>query len=796
MEAKFALRDYAGNPVSHWFVREVEVPKPVIEKTIGHHIVIVDRSGSMYYEMADTKTMVEKVFTVEEFHDANLLLTLISYSSAGDYTVHFSRTPVAEVNAPESAHIASLRSIRATCLTSVSQALVAADEFIGDETTGITVHTDGWFNDKSPAAEKKAIDKWLKVASKRANVMVNCIAYRQSSDFNYLSTIANQMSGACALATNVKEVYTALHDTTALLAGRSLPAIPLAIDEAEWQTATNLSQRKVNGASHDLILRGVGETDEVKVYRFSKVNGDSWTKSKLELADASREGVAALAAFARSKLAEGNINDAKFAVSAMGRPSLFQRHYNALSADRLTAFAQDLNDVATGAATEVTDEVRYYGLGQVAERSPLTTLFALLNEQGDQYSLNLPAFTANYIRRGIKRLNGKFDESGTFVPNAFDLVEAVSLDEDPYVAVTGFDINTAEATINMQTRRDGELQKDGKRVVRVAGVKLDVPLFRAFTVISDGVVGAPVLPILVHGIELFVALKDAGFIEPGLAFGQPATITLGDYPIVPLGQVVALPDVNELTEYAQALVGHKILKTVLPDTAKGAYEWTPEQVEELRAHGLTPVLAFSAPTTNHYTDRDDAASKGLIDSYTRYAVSFGTAAATDLRTSLWSANEYLTRRFEVEGIKKLKFSDLTADTVVRVKELSARTKLTPLDALVMPVFESHIEQRVWTWSVDKIKSSIATLERRITEIQTRLSEVALVLGSTGLIPAEWQGELIEGEKLAERYEGIDIPKAHLGSTFINVKGTLVGVHPDTAWYTTKAGEEAIEKLLA
>ena len=254
MEGVFALHNFVGQPVSYWRAKKIDVPKPKIEKNLGHHIVIIDRSGSMYYDITDTKAMVEKVFTVEEFHDANLLLTLISYSSYGDTTVHFNRTPVSEVLNAKNPHIEQIRSIRASCLTCASQALEAAEPFIQNETTAISLHSDGWFNDASPSAEKKAIDKILTRLGKLPNVMINTIAYRTSSDFTTLSSIANKMSGTCILAKDIKQVYGALHNTTALLAGRVTPAIPLSIEGADWQLAINFSKRKVNGSATDIII--------------------------------------------------------------------------------------------------------------------------------------------------------------------------------------------------------------------------------------------------------------------------------------------------------------------------------------------------------------------------------------------------------------------------------------------------------------------------------------------------------------------------------------------------------------
>jgi hypothetical protein len=123
---KFALYNYGGTPTAHFIVSEMEVPKPVLEPTVSHHVVIVDRSGSMYGVMKDTRAMVEKVMTVEEFASSEMLATLISYSSYGDYTTHFARKKISEVLDPNTGRVDEIRGINATCLTSVSSALTEA----------------------------------------------------------------------------------------------------------------------------------------------------------------------------------------------------------------------------------------------------------------------------------------------------------------------------------------------------------------------------------------------------------------------------------------------------------------------------------------------------------------------------------------------------------------------------------------------------------------------------------------------------------------------------------------------
>jgi hypothetical protein len=165
----FALFDLAGNFKQGYFLNEVAVPKPVVEPAVAHHVVVVDRSGSMWGVMDETKTMVEKVMVAEEFSGSELILTLISYSSKGDFTVHFSRKSVAEVLDPKSGLVKQIRGIQASCYTSVSDALNESLNFVvAGETTIADPRNSGDAQVAGSAAVKAADD--AKLQRKKQNL--------------------------------------------------------------------------------------------------------------------------------------------------------------------------------------------------------------------------------------------------------------------------------------------------------------------------------------------------------------------------------------------------------------------------------------------------------------------------------------------------------------------------------------------------------------------------------------------------------------------------------------------------
>jgi hypothetical protein len=812
-EAKFALYDFAGKPREFYLVNEIDVPKPVLEKSVTHHIVVVDRSGSMYGVMNDTKAMVEKVMTVEEFTQSGLLLTLISYSSKGDYTVHFARTSVADVLAPGSAHVEAIRGLRATCLTSVSGALDEALAHVqSGETTAISIHTDGYFNDVSPASEAKAVDKWIKRVQKDfPNVYANTVAYGNWTDFKMLDRIASSLSGKCVVAKNVKQVYEALHDTSALLAGRVLPAIHVPQEDADFLAFHNVTQRKVNGAATDFAVKGVGPDDATKLYRFKKVAETTWDRSKAPVASAADPAtLTPVYVFARTLLGQQRLNDAKFALMATRDEALVKRHYKALTAEALAVLAEDI-EARIGGNMDGYVETAGYGFG--ADKASVLDLCALLEKHRNDFTLDLPASLDGYTRRSVKRLFGRWNPDGTF---AAATTKLVANDDENDVSVTAFDLSNAASTINMQVTRSADLYKDGEIVKKAAGRKLDVKQIRSYTLVGDGEVNMPRLALRISSKKLHGVLAGMGLVEGDFDPKRLAVIDLKNMPACSFASSVSQPTPGVFSELATLTIQRGILLACLGGSAK-ADEWTAEQLEELKAHDLTAALWYSPPTTNPYTDLTAAVSAGEIDTRTTYSVTLGDARMVSTK-ALYSANEYLARRFSVkkagadaadcdkEGfLKKPKFTDIVAGATFTTKALSARTKLNAIDDLTYPLFERFLlgagfEGVTAKSDASAISEALAKIEDRIEAIYAEaLRPLAFYIGATGLVPEGWDVELLDAEGLEARFPGIDIEKKQRDGTFLVGKtggsdAPVVGIFPEVAYYSTEKGVETAKAL--
>jgi hypothetical protein len=123
-------------------------------------------------------------------------------------------------------------------------------------------------------------------------------------------------------------------------------------------------------------------------------------------------------------------------------------------------------------------------------------------------------------------------------------------------------------------------------------------------------------------------------------------------------------------------------------------EFTPEQVEELKRHYLSKSLYLNFPTTTEYTDLKEALSAGTVDTRTSYKIDVGSREILNL-SKLHSANKALERLYEVtdasgKKLDKPKFEDCLDGASFKRKQLSARTKVTKVDELMMRLMDDFL----------------------------------------------------------------------------------------------------------
>jgi Mg-chelatase subunit ChlD len=834
---QFVTRDFFGNPVDYYVVEDHLPPAPVPQRQMSHHVVVVDVSGSMYGEISNTRSIIEKVMTVEEFANADQHVSLISYSSKGDVTVHFDHVPVKKVLATGSSYVEQIRSLRAKALTCASQAFELALSLVRkDETTAITLHTDGFFNDPTPLSEQRTFDALIERARPVRNLFVNAVAYGYA-DFPLLSKIANAVSGKAVRASSTKEVFEALHDTSALIAGRTVPAILVAREDSDYLTSVNVSQKKINGTTSDLSIRGSVPGDDLHLYRYRKVSSDTFKKNKYDQLEVAP--VNAMLAFARGKLAEGKINEAKFGLIATRYKDLVELHSRAITGEQLSEMAVDIELAMFGSLAYSLSES--YGLANAGLPSAIA-IFDLLGAHKGQFTVDLASMLASYKKRSLKRIAGtwsheSFEEptqeqidKGTFVPFPY---KAVPTDDPSMVDVNSFDINNASPNLNMLVERPAKLvtAADDAEVKIVSGVKLQGKLrtYNNYTLIANGDLNVSSLPIRISDKRLFESIALLGV--PGFDNGKfdanrVYEVPLSSLPVVPYDQSFSIPAFvpKTLLELRAVLSIFDAILKAKKFYASGTDSLSPEQVQELASYGLSPKLYFQPPTRNPYKDLASAIAGGLVDSRPKVTISIGTPAIPDAKT-LHSANAFLARRFEVKAsgkkLEKPKFEMIVGVEGTIMPKAKGRMTYGPSDDFLYPIFSSLFSLetrdtfdgifgdssvrptidalRAGLLGTDK-KSTIEAAEilkkkaeeRREDLLSKHIRPLAFYIGSSGLVPDGLEDAVAmspDGLKQKFSLESVDED-----ANYLVIGNTVVSISVDSQYYSTPLGVSVAKEL--
>lgn len=822
---KFALHNYGGKPVK-FFTVEAQDVTPDQSKAVAapsHHIAILDVSGSMWGDLDSVKNIIEKVFTAEEFNDPAMKISLLSYGSHGDCRIHFQKVTVEEVLAPNSPHLAEIRNLRTRGLTGMSQALQAAETLIDDsEVTCISLHTDGYANDPSPYSEAQHIVGVVEALEKHPNAFCNTVGYRSWCDFALLAAIANRLSGKSMQASNAREVFKALHDTQTLLAGQMSPVIEAGIGGFDFLTFVSKKGQKVLGSTKPLTIRGLSGDDDATVYRYKEVDEQTFAAAPGPVCDGITEPTALLA-FARAQIALGNLNAAKYAMVSTRIGGLIDRNARALVASEVAAMSTDIEGYLYG---EKGESLRSeYGLGETGPS--ILSLLGVLGNYRSSLRVNVDDLAKGYKRRGLKKVAGSRDDKGNLVPPTHKLM--VERNSDPFVEVSGIDINRDTATVNIRLVEGGTLVEtaSGNPVEEVAGIKLDLKSYRNYTIVGDGQVNVPVLPLRIGDKRCFAALKDMGLVAGDFDPNAQYDIAIGQMPLVDYDQDFAAIAPSVIAKLAKLTVLQKILAGL---TAGESEALTAEQIADLKACYITPALYFSPPSTTPYTDLKDALAKGEVDAYLSYKVKFGTPDITNVG-KLASGNAYLQRRFTLTGadgaeVKKPKLSDWWADgNVWGVKALSARTKITPVDDLSYPIYADFLGlgsngalndalmlaldydarktfDTALAGGLDKeecvevFKGTLRAINGAIDAIyDSEICPVAFYVGATGLVPDAYGAAAMTADQLVEKYPDVNLAKAEKEGTFYEVApGLLLGVFVQAEHFSTASGVAAASAL--
>ena len=774
-----------------FFLDEVEqAPAPVLEPEVTHHIFVVDRSGSMWGVIDGLKSSIEQVLAVEDATNSNVETSLISFSSHRDVKLHWSGVKVEDVNNLSNPYLGELRSIQATFLTGISQGLeLALEQVKAGQTTGITLFTDGYANDPSSSAENKALDAFVqKVKDQYPGVFVNCIGYRDWCDWPRMEAIAGSLSGKCVKARSFKDVLGAMKDTQALLAGSLRPAISVEGVAGVRVLAVNQTTGQVNLSTEGeaLALRGVGADDKVRIFRVTKAEKTRNAPKGIKAIPQSDYWM--VGAMARAFSGVGEIRTAKEILFSSGNKSLWEEHLGAMTPSSLAAMNQDLSAWVMEGGNDL------YVMGRnVRPPHNLFDLAAAINALPPRsLGIDKDSFYKSYRRRSIKSLPGKRNDDGTITAPLAELTPR----KNARTYVKSIDFNTSDASVQVATETAVWVKRlsDGEVFEEVEFVSLDgLRDYRTYTLISSGERNVEILPLEVYtekawnAIAPFILPHEARTFEPG----QKAKIALKKFRME-ADECPNPSDIKNLIDArATAIAEQKTYSAMLDKVA--ASPLTEKQAAALVELHLSPALYFSAPSHYHYADKDEAIRKGLIDSYTRYKVNFGTLDILDTG-DFRSGNAFLDRRYKVTlngaEVKKPKLDIYLQGATYTVKP-PGKAKDTAADAVMATVADEVLlaDTRITN---EEISDRLRKAKGRVDSTNNSLQGIVMEVGCTGLLPAEldWVATRYEAEEFATKY-GVKLGKAQQEGVFFVLPGdVVVSVIPETSWYTVKVEEEA------
>lgn len=816
---KFTLYNFAGNEKAFYLVDRTNLerkPGALPEKSVAHSIIIIDRSGSMYYDLEPLKQTLIKLLTLDEYNNYQLIVSLISYASNRDVICHFQRIPIQEVMKFNSSYIKEIQQIHTAGSTCISQSMKLAKSLIkAGEMTAINLHSDGYANDPSPNSEATALEA-ICAELKDMDVFANTISY-SSADFKLLSKIANTLSGKCIRAGEVKMVYNALYDTAKLLGGSVAPALeePL-IKEYDYQVFVAKSAKKINGSSSTLKICGLKADDEGLFYKYQKVTQEEYVKLDVPVAQTDDS----VFAFAKANLAEGNLNIAKYALGSTFDATLTEKHAKALTNAQIADLTEDLEQ-----AIFELDVLKNHQIGdrvKVSDKIYLLELIKIFEEHNNSIIINFKHLQENYQRTGLKRIEGKRDENGNLIK---PWLKTEFLDRGEYVQMGSFAINQNTATINMLITRKVKLVKveDGTHIEEVAGILVnEITTFNNYTIVSDGEINIKSMRVKISSKAVFDLLKRCGVIEKD---GSPAEdfdfrsqydIKLDNLPLVPFdGRYGSLDGVFE--ELAEI----KILASILSAHLKEESEvYTAEQLDELKQHYLSKSLYLNFPTTTEYTDLKSAIANGSVDSRVSYKIDIGSKNILNFG-KFHSANKFLDRLYEVyhkdtgEKLEKPTFDIiLDAPVVFAHKTLSSRTKITKVDDLMKLIFDEFLGlenngtiaailskvgadsllrllQAKWQEEDVKREEFVAALAIANERLEVyakkvygeQISPLVFYIGSTGIIPDEMEAKAATADEIGAKYGNLQFSKDEQEGMFFEVGDCIISVYAKNEYFT-------------
>jgi hypothetical protein len=646
-----------------------------------------------------------------------------------------------------------------------------------DETTAITLHTDGYANDPSFQSERKNLISLAE--SLPDNAFLHSIAYGPYADFQLMDEMSAKGSGTCFQLTSPKQVYDCVRDTSLNVSRNSVPAVDFKND-ADLMAIVGTDGKFVFTSDTNVLVRGINANATYTVFRYTVCSPSVARHYKTNESD-----LAATMALSRGWLQNRRLNYAK--ATANGFSGQFVKpHAVALSNSKIAAFAADLDAVLFASKT-VDMSTPYLMTG--------TTVIDILSAlRQDGALINVPYIYKNYRRMSVKKQLGTRNADGTITPPN---VETVYKEMGDFLEIDGIEVNREQASIQMRFKQSVQLIQNKRMLNEVAGVDLtNLYSYIQFSVVSSGELNLERVKVRFeensHALETLIALGVVN--ESDLDSNRECVINLSDYPVTRITGSFEV-DATLPSRLARLRIVSSFLETLCKEF-KGTDKFTPEQILAMKEVHVEPSMNISMPTTVPYLSITEALKNGIIDTLPTYSVMVGNTHLLS-PSDIDSANECFKRHYTVDGTAKLKLTELLSNpsgTVARVV-YSSRLKFTAVDGIVTSIYDilmgitdgeipelgSDVLQVIRNREFEANKTLLLQANRDLKSLMldtwAEIIPVSFYVGATGRMPEIKNASSIQTffgkDDLQKDFPDISVSKDDAEATFIVVDNQMI-----------------------
>ncbi|WP_035139579.1 hypothetical protein [Fischerella sp. PCC 9605] len=465
-------------------------------------------------------------------------------------------------------------------------------------------------------------------------------------------------------------------------------------------------------------------------------------------------------------------------------------------------------------ATNKFDRIEKFKLNPKCSLSELIKIF---EEHRNHIIINIKHLQNNYQRKSIKRVQGFRDDNNNLIT---PWLRTEYRDNVEYVGMGSFSLNRNTATINMLITRKVRLVKveDKTPTLEVAGLLVnDLTSFNNYTIVSDGKINIKSLQVKISSKKTFDLLKEKGVVvDQEFDFRREYTIRLDNLPLVPSdGHYSSIDGV--FYQLAKIKVISSIISAYLKDKSD---VFLSEQLDELKNYYFSKNIYINFPTTNEYSDIQEALANGTVEARVSYKIDIGSQDILNLG-KLHSANKFLNRMYQVydkktgEIISKPKFEIAFHENIAfRHKQLSSRIKITPVDEFMKQIFDDFLgldnndivvdtltkvgadslvqvlqEHRNGnTVSEEEMVTALFAANNKLKEFASeiyrdKVSPLVFYIDSTGNLPREMDAKAMTAQEIAAQYPHLQFSKDEQEGTFFVIGNSIISVYKQIEYYS-------------